>query len=468
MLRRAGRWLHHRLGLEPILDFVARHPVPPGITCRAGWLYALGAATLAAFLLQFLTGIVLATYYIPSPEHAYDSLRHINEAVTYGAFVRGMHYFGASAMVVLISLHMIRVFLTGSYKYPRETNWLFGLVLLLMTLLMAATGQLLRWDQNGLWTVSVGAQLLAHVPLVGDWLARFVLAGESVGGATLSRFFALHVVILPALLFLTIGVHLWLVLHHGVSELPVAGRRVKPEGYRERYHRRAESGGRRYWPDSAWREVVAGVAVVGGVMALAWIFGPHGPGAPPDPTTIPADPRPDWYFRWYYALLWVKPRGLERFTMVYLPLAIGILLVLLPFVRGTRGERSPTRRPWAVAAVGIAVASLGYLTYLGMRAPWAMDFAARPLTAAEAGAADGPVWDGAQLFHARGCQYCHAVQGQGGAYGPDLTHVLRRLPPEVVVARTLNGFGDMPAYRDVLTREEMTAIVAFLRAQEGR
>jgi ubiquinol-cytochrome c reductase cytochrome b subunit len=468
MIRRAGRWLHDRLGLERIVDFAARHPVPPGVTGRKGWMYVLGAATLAAFVLQFATGIALATQYVPSPAHAYDSLIHINEQVSYGAFVRGMHYFGASAMMLLIGLHMVRVFLTGSYKYPRETNWLFGLALLAMTVAMAATGQLLRWDQDGLWTVSVGAQLLAHVPLIGEWLARFVLAGEAVSGDTLTRFFTLHVVILPVLLILTIGVHLWLVLHHGVSEPPVAGRRVNPEGYRERYLRKAEAGGRRYWPDSAWREVVAGAVVVAAVMGLAWWFGPHGPGAPPDPTAVAADPRPDWYFRWYYALLWVKPRGLERFVMVYLPLAVALGLVLLPLVRGTRGERSPSRRPWAVAAVGLAAAAIGYLTYLGMRAPWAMDFRTQPLTAQAAGAAEGPVWEGARLFHARGCQYCHAVQGQGGAYGPELTHVLRRLPAEVVVARTLNGIGDMPAYRGVLTRDELTAILAFLRAQEER
>jgi ubiquinol-cytochrome c reductase cytochrome b subunit len=468
MLRRAGRWLHDRLGLGPVIDFVARHPVPPGTTGRRGWMYVLGAATLTAFLLQFATGIALATLYVPSPAHAYESLLHINQEVWYGWFVRGMHYFGASAMMVLIALHMARVFLTGSYKFPREGTWLFGLVLLLLTVLMAATGQLLRWDNDGLWTVSVGAQLLARVPLIGEWLARFVLAGETVGGQTLGRFFALHVVVLPVLLFATVGVHLWLVLHHGISEPPKAGRRVDPQTYRAWYRRHTEAGGRRYWPDAAWQEIAAALVVVVTVMGLAWWFGPRGPDAPPDPAMVPADPRPDWYFRWYYALLWVKPRGLETLVMVYLPLGMAAVLVLLPFVRGRKGERSPARRPWAVAAVAVTAAVIGYLTYLGMRAPWAMDFGTRPLTAAEAGAAEGPVWEGARLFHERGCQFCHAVQGRGGAFGPELTQVLRRLPPEVVVARTLNGIGDMPAYRGVLADDEMAAILAFLRVQDAR
>lgn len=465
--KRAGAWLYDRLGLERIVDFVIRHPVPYGNTKRIGWLYTLGIATFTAFLLQVLTGTALATKYIPSPAHAYSSLLYITEEAWFGWLLRGMHYFGASAMVVLISAHMARVFLTGSYKFPREMNWVFGVLLLVLTVAMALTGQLLRWDEHGIWTVTVAAHFVGRVPLIGEFLARFVLAGDTVGGATLSRFFVFHVMILPVLIFLTVGIHLYLVLHHGVSEPPKAGRPVDPETYREWYKEHAEKSGRQYVPDAAWREAVAALVVVLTVIALAYLFGPRGPDAPPDPVAIAADPRPDWYLRWYYALLWVKPRGLETFIMVYLPLLVLGGLLLLPFVFN-KGERSPRRRPLAVLTFGVIAAVLIALTELGMRAPWAMEFETVPLQRAQLPVPEGEAWQGAQLFYARGCQYCHMVLGEGGTFGPDLTDATRRLPPEVIVERTLNGIGDMPAYRDVLNREELDAILAFLRSLEGR
>jgi ubiquinol-cytochrome c reductase cytochrome b subunit len=466
-LARLRAWLVDRLGLQRLIDFVARHPVPPEHAGRHGWLYVLGVATLTAFLLQFVTGAVLATKYIPAPSHAWDSLRYITEEAWFGALLRGMHFVGASAMIVLMTAHVVRVVLTGSYKFPRELNWVLGVLLLVLVLTMALTGQLLRWDQDGLWTVSVAANFFARVPLIGDLLARFVLAGDSVGGATLSRFFVLHVLLLPLLIFAIIGAHMYLVLHHGISEAPRPGRKIDRSTYRSWYADHVERGGVRYWPDTAWREVVAALLVVVVVMTLGWLIGPKGPGLPPDPAVVGADPRPDWYLRWYYALLWVKPRGAETLFMVYLPLAAVIALLLLPFVFNA-GERSPSRRPWAVVTVIGLLTGFGLLTQMGLQPRWAMDFDARPLTARELGHAEGPVLDGARAFHARGCAYCHVVLGVGGAYGPDLTDVTRRLPTGAIVARTLNGVGDMPGYRRVISQQEMDAIVAFLQAMAGR
>jgi ubiquinol-cytochrome c reductase cytochrome b subunit len=466
-LKRARRWLYDRLGLDRILDFVARHPIPPEHAGRAGWMYVLGIATLAAFLLQMASGAALATKYIPAPSHAYQSLEYITEEAWFGSLLRGMHYFGASAMVVLVLAHMIRVLLTGSYKFPREMTWVFGVGLLVLTLAMALTGQLLRWDQDGMWTVSVASQFVGRVPLIGAALARFVLAGESVGGATLSRFFVLHVLLLPGMILLLVGAHLYLVLHHGISEPPRAGRQVPPEEYRAWREARARSGGMRYWPDAAWREAVAGFAVVVAVLLLAYLFGPKGPGEPPDPTTIAADPRPDWYLRWYYALLWVKPRGTETLVMVYLPLAVVLGLLLFPFVfRG--GERSPARRPWAVAGVVAALTVLGILTQIGIRPDWEMELEPRALTAEEVGTAEGPIWSGAQAFHLRGCGHCHVVLGTGGRYGPALDDVALRLPRSEIVTRIVNGVGDMPAYRRILGEQELSDLVAFLLSLEGR
>lgn len=466
MLKNIGAWLVDRLGLARVIEFALRHPVPRRNTMRSGWMYALGVATLGAFLLQLATGIALATHYIPSPQHAFDSLRYINEEVWFGGFLRAVHYFGASAMVVLITAHMIRVLLTGSYKFPREMTWVVGVVLLGLTMAMALTGQLLRWDQDGLWTVSVASHFVGRVPFIGEQLARFVLAGDRVGGATLSRFFVFHAVLIPLLILLTIGVHVYLVLHHGISEPPDPGRKVDRRTYRKEYEEELRLSERRYWPDEAWREVVAAAGVILVVLLLAYVLGPKGPSEPPDPASIAADPRPDWYLRWYYALLWVKPRGTETLVMVYLPLVAFLALLLLPFVFN-EGERSLRRRPWAVVLVVLTVAGLGVLTDMGVRPEWEIDFQTTPLTAADVGVGEGDVWQGAQLFHARGCQYCHAVRGRGGSYGPDLTNVARRLPVSEIVTRTLNGVGDMPPYRDILLQEEMNAIVAFLRSLEG-
>lgn len=467
ILSRLGRWFVDRLGLEKVVEVVARHPVPAETTSRKkGWMYVFGTATIIAFLLQVVTGIALATRYIPSPAHAYDSLRLITEQVWFGSFLRGMHFFGASAMVILVAVHMARVFLTGSYKFPREFNWLTGVALLLLTIAMAFTGQLLRWDANGVWGVFVASHYAGRVPLIGEELKQFILAGSTVGGPTLSRFYVFHVILMPLLIFAIIGIHVYLVLHHGISEPPKAGRPVDPKTYRQWYRSLLERDGRPYFPNATWGEALFGTLVIAAVMLLAWSVGPKGPGEPAAPTIIPTEPKPDWFLLWYYGLISIKPARLETFVMVYLPLILVGLLVLLPLVFN-RGERSIRRRPWAVLVVGLFVTAFGVLTELGRRAPWVMDFETEPLRAQEVGTAVGPVWQGAQLFHERGCQYCHAVAGKGGEYGPALTDVMRRLPPEVVTTRIVQGFGDMPGYRGTLTREELNAILAFLHSLEG-
>jgi ubiquinol-cytochrome c reductase cytochrome b subunit len=468
LLRRAGAWFVDRAGLRPIWDKVAKHPVPPGTTDRRkGWMYVLGIATLTAFLLQVVTGIALATKYIPSSGHAYESVLFITREVWLGATLRGMHFWGASAMVVLITLHMVRVYLTGSYKFPREVQWITGVFLLLLTMAMAFTGQLLRWDQNGIWGVMVAGHYVGRVPLLGEWLKEFVLGGPTVGGATLSRFYVLHVLLMPLMIFGIVAIHLYLVLLHGVSEPPEAGRPVDLKTYRQWYSEHLEREGRPYFPDAAWKEAVFAAVVVTAVLLLAVTAGPRGPIGEPDPTQIPLDARPDWFLLWYYALIAVKPAEIETFVMVYLPLLLALALFVLPIL-APKGERHPRRRPWSVAIVGLLAVTLGTLTYIGFRRPWVMDFATEPLTAAAIGVADGPVFHGAQLFHSKGCQYCHQAAGTGGDYGPPMTGLTRRMPPEIITTRIINGIGNMPAYRGELSSEELEAILAFIRHLDTR
>jgi ubiquinol-cytochrome c reductase cytochrome b subunit len=459
-LRTAWEWFDARTDASKVLGPILRHPVPP----RTGWMYVFGSAALFAFLIQVVTGIALATAYVSSAGQAYDSLQWITHHAFLGHLLRGMHYFGASAMVLLVGIHAIRTFLTGSYKFPRELNWVVGVVLLGLTVLMGFTGQLLRWDQNGVWSTIVAAEQAGRVPLIGQWLARLLLGGQTVGGATLSRFFAYHVFFVPALIFAMVALHLGLVLRHGISEKPNAARPVDPKTYRAWYENMLHREGVPFWPDAAWRDVAFGVLVVACVVFLAWHFGPPELTKPPDPTIIQAYPRPDWYLLWYFAVLAQLPHGTEPYVIVGAPLLAGICLLILPLVFN-HGQRAPSRRPWAVAAIVIIVVSVGALWYQGERSPWSPDFNAQLLPASVVQASNPQVAQGAQLFHAKGCEYCHAIAGSGGQRGPDLTAVADRLSVEQITLRILNGGYNMPSFASSLKPEELDAIVAFLKTR---
>ena len=464
-MQRFCRWLWRhlddRLGLSALITPLAAHLVPR----QARWWYVFGSATLCAFLVQVLTGVALAFAYIPSASQAYDTLLFITHDAFMGRLLRGMHYFGASAMVLMIGLHMAQTFLFGAYKYPREMNWLTGVLLLGLTMLMGFTGQLLRWDQNAVWSVAVTAEQAWRVPLIGTWLARFILGGQTVGGATLSRFFAIHVFLVPAGLFMFIGMHLYLVLRHGISEPPQTGEPVEPQYYRQQYEARLQQTGVPFWPDAAWRDVVFAGATIASIVLLAWWVGPPELGKPPDPSIVEAYPRPDWYLLWYFAVLALLPPAIENVVIVLAPLAVGLLLLAVPLLSNT-GERHPLRRPWALAAVLLAVLMIASLWVEGVRAPWSPNFRITPLPASIVGATSGPVADGARLFHAKGCQNCHMIAGYGGQRGPDLTTVARRLTREQMVLRIANGGVNMPPFASTLTPAELDALVAFLASRQ--
>jgi len=462
-LRGVWRAFDDRSGLSKILGPVLRHPVPPD----SRWLYVFGSATLFAFLLQVVTGIALALAYIPSTANAYDTLQFITHQAPFGRVLRGMHYFGASAMVLMIGIHMARTFLMGAYKFPRELNWLTGVVLFAVTLAIAFTGQLLRWDQTAVWSIAVAANQAGRVPVFGPAIAHFLLAGETWGGQTLSRFFAFHVFFIPALIFVFVGLHLWLVLHHGISEPPKTGRPVDPATYRPWYHAMLAREGRPFWPDAVWRDLVFGVGMLTAVVALAVLIGPPELGKPPDPTIIQADPRPDWYLLWYFGLLALLPPSLENVVIVLAPLVAGIVLLLLPIV-SNRGERSPARRPWAVGIVLLVCLMIGALWIAAEQAPWSPNFAAGPLPARVVGEATGPVAAGARLFHDKGCEACHTIAGYGGRRGPDLTAVGDRLTPAQMTWRIMSGGANMPTYAGNLTPEQLDVLIAFLRSRTAR
>ncbi|MGA9190416.1 MAG: cytochrome b N-terminal domain-containing protein [Anaerolineales bacterium] len=463
LLRRVWGWFDDRTGLTEVLSPIASHLVPPGTS----WWYVFGSATLFAFIVQVVTGIALATMYVTSTAHAYQSLQFITQDALLGRVLRGIHFWGASAMVLFVGVHMIRVFLMGSYKFPREVNWLTGAGLLLFTIGMGFTGQLLRWDQNAVWSVVVGAAQAGRMPFIGQRLAQFILGGDVVGGATLSRFFSFHVFFIPALIFGFIGVHLYLVLRNGISEPPVLGHIVDPKTYRDWYNRLLEKRGIPFWPDVAWRDVIFGVAMVVGVVALAFLLGPPALGKPPDPSIVQADPRPDWYLLWYFAVLALIPPGIESWVIIGAPMAFGIAVILLPFL-GSKGERHPLRRPWAIAIVIVAVMMVGTLWRLADQAPWSPNFSAQPLTAQDLGPTSDTVWAGSQLFYVKGCQFCHTVNGKGGQRGPDLSDVGSRLSKQQITLRILNGGTNMPSYAATMSPGALNLLVDFLSSRTGQ
>lgn len=454
-------WLDFRLGIRSTLVPILVHTSP-----RVNWWYVFGSATLIAFVMQVVTGVALAFTYVPAPDNAYQSIAWITDDATLGSVVRGIHYWGATAMVLLVFIHMCQVFAFGSFKFPRELNWLSGIVLLLLTISLAFTGQLLRWDQDAYWAVYVMAEQVARVPFIGNWLMQIIIAGETVGGNTLTRFYATHVFLLPAATFALIGIHLYLVIKHGISELPVVGKPVDPKTYGEEYHALLEEEGEPFWPDSAWKDVIAALAIGALVLALAIWPGPKHLGEVADPTLLQTSPRPDWYFLSLFALLALMPPGLEDTLIILGPLLIGLVLILVPFFAGT-GERHWRRRPWALGIIACTVVALAVLTYLGDQASWSPDLTPKPLSADVIARADAAgLSRGSTIFQENACINCHRIGDSGGTKGPDLTTVGDRLTQDQLVWRILNGGEGMPAYGETLSTNDVDQVVQFLLQQK--
>ena len=212
-------WLEERSGLVGGIKYFLFRKVPHD----TNWMQTLGSASLTAFLVQALTGVVLAFYYKPDPNSAYDSVVHITNDVTLGWLVRGMHKWGASVFIILLFFHMARTFLFGAYKYPRELNWIIGVLLLAMGMLEGFTGYLLPWDQTAYWATVVGINLNGTAPVLGPFLAQFLSGGAEIGQDTLSKFYAMHMLLIPGAIFALIGLHLYLVIRLGVTSPPWSG-----------------------------------------------------------------------------------------------------------------------------------------------------------------------------------------------------------------------------------------------------
>lgn len=461
LITRIGEWFDHRLQLAAPVREAAEHPVPRN---TASWFYVFGSAALTVFLLQLVTGILLALIYVPSAGEAWSSLQALNHQVELGWFIRAMHGWGSNFMVAIVLIHMAQVFLFGAHKYPRELTWIIGVFLLLMTLGMAFTGQVLRFDQDAYWGLGIGASIASRVPIIGPFAVKLMLGGPIIAGATLSRFFALHVFVIPGMLIAFVGLHVLMVLKLGINEWPMPGRIVKRATYEAQYHALTKTDGAPFVPYAVWKDMFFAAFIIFAIAACALYFGPFGPTGQPDPTIIQTAPKPDYFFLWLYALLSLLPPSLETPFLLIGPVLVIIGLILLPFLSG-EGEKSWKRRPIAVVTVLMIAITLGTFTRLAQFTPWSPHMSAwsgDPVPNRYIHGTTALERQGALVFQVKQCRNCHALGNIGGQRGPALDGVAVRLTQDQLIRQVIQGGGNMPAYGKNLSPAETTALVAFL------
>ncbi len=396
MASRLYEWLDSRLRLKPIGKTLLDEPIPGG----ASWNYVFGSATLFLFVLQAVTGMFLTMYYVPSTDHAYDTVQYIQHEVMFGWFVRGLHHWGASAIMLAIGLHMLQVFFDGAYKPPRELMWMVGIVLFLLMLGFGFTGYLLPWDQNAYWATQVGINMAGRVPIVGDLMVKVLRGGETLGALTLSRFFALHVLFLPSMIIFGIMLHLFIL------------RRVGPAGPWD--EKKAKEGSETFYPRQVYMDAVVmlGVFLIVATLAATIEFPLADKADPSDHSFVPV---PEWYFLFYYQLLKYVHGPLEPFATWILPGLFFLMLFLLPFL-DRNPQRRISRRPVTLGAGMVFLVIVFGLLGISLR-----DLYAVPKT-------DPSVIRGKELVVKFACKTCHRIHGEGAAIAPDLSFVADRRP----------------------------------------
>ena len=399
MLARIKEWINDRWPLSTMLEAGLEEEVIGG----ASYSYSFGSAVLFVFMIQVLTGVWQLFYYVPSTEYAYNSVNYIRTQIPFGWLIHDLHYWGANAMIILIVLHIARVYIWGAYKQPRELTWLLGVALFFLTMGMSFTGAPLPWDELGYWALEVGTSMAGTVPGVGVWLKQLLRGGGTMGQLTLSRMFVVHVALLPGLLVVLIVAHL------------VAFRRQGNVGpWREEKRRRKEG----FWPEQAYKDIIVAAIVFLVLLALCAYFAPPFTG-PADALDTTYHPKPEWNFLFLYQMLKLFPGNIEFLGTVGLPLVGLLAMVLLPFV-DRRKERNPLRRPIMMTlgtVIGVTILTftiLGAYSHPGAQKAKAPSVAAKVKLSAGAKA-------GEKLFQSQGCVGCHKINGAGGTTGPELS-----------------------------------------------
>jgi ubiquinol-cytochrome c reductase cytochrome b subunit len=468
-------WIEQRTGIVSQINEFLTEDVPGG----ASYWYVFGSATLFAMICQFVTGIFLTFYYAPSAATAWESTKYIYDKVPLGSFVISLHYWGASAMIALLFLHLLQVLIWGAYKAPRELSWVVGVFLLLVTLVLGLTGYLLPWDMDAYFASQVAVSIAQSTPVVGTIVQQFAYGGPSMGTLTINRFFGLHVWLMPALLVLLVTAHLLIFRHNGGAGPPTDSELKKlPQG--------------RFWPNQMFMDALASFGVFAIIVALA-IFAP----APLDEKADPTKqfiPYPAWYFLGLYGLLRVPGLlqlsggalyGANLLATIVLPGVLVTVLLLLPWI-----DRSPTRRvsqrPLVVgitaftvlAAIGLSVFSqLAIMEESKNTAHVAAPVAAAGAPAPAGAAAKDP---GAAVYAAN-CSGCHGAAGAGlpGAFPPlaksdvvagDTTKLIHIVAYGLQGSLTVDGKpynGQMPAWKTTLSDQQIADVINYVRGNWG-
>jgi ubiquinol-cytochrome c reductase cytochrome b subunit len=459
-------WLDRRTGLDSLLREGLDEPISGG----ARFAYVFGSALLFIFISQVVTGIFLALYYVPSADHAHTTVAYITKAVTAGSFLRSIHAYGSSAMVILLLLHVTQTFLYGSYKGRRELLWLSGCVLFLLVLCMAFTGYLLPWDQKAYFATAVGTNIAGEVPVIGSWLKILIRGGPDMGTLTLSRFFVAHVLVVPAAIFGLVAIHVFLFRKAGAAG-PINESPIAPSQPAEPFYPR--------------QVVIDAVFALTVIFVLAGFshFLPFELGPQANPADTRYLPRPEWYYIPIFQWLKYWPGALSFLGVVVIPGILAFLFASLPFI-DRRMERRPWKRPLAVGTyvfVFLALFGLGYTSYrsdhadpgyakqLADQQKQAEEFMQAPFVPESvptaAAAADPRMAKGKAVFDSQACSGCHGDGGIGSAAGPKLTGISARFSKEQLTLLLKQPTAKMVAAGMSpvdLPSDQMDALVAYM------
>ncbi len=440
--------MNRRLPLGPALRRFLDKPQPPNV----GWLHTFGSALLFLLVVQVLSGGVLLLFYAPTPDHAWLSLSYLADHLRSVHLVRSLHFWGATLIIVAATLHILRVVLHGAYQNPRELNWVTGMLAYLVILGFSFTGYLLPWDQKGYWGTRVGTEMIAQTPLVGGVLARVLQGGEEIGAYTLTRFYALHVFFLPAVLVGLVLLHLYLLRVHGTAAHPDPDRRT--------------GDAFPFYPAQVFRDSSVSLAVFLVLLVLALAL-PAGLEPRADPSDTSYDPRPEWYFLAHYELLRIFS-GWEILPVFVIPNLIILLLLGVPFLDRVSGSRHWRRRKAAVFGVaGLFVLMYGAVAYSKIaHPPGGLPSVEQELPLPEEG-------DPVQMVRARQvlveqkCVNCHKIQGVGGLQGPDLSQAgwkfnRQHLRQQILDPKARNPESRMPSFQGRISESDLNAVIEYL------
>lgn len=463
-MKKIGQWIADRFGIGVFWKAAMDRRVP-----KPEWYFGDGATLMVLLGILVATGVAMAMTYSPNVDTAFESVRYLTERQFLGRFVRGLHYWSAGLMVVMLFFHVLRQVLLGGYKFPREGTWMVGVGLFFLVIFMSYTGYVLRWDERSIHSIRVAMHMFQNVPVIGDDIVRIIQGGQDAGPLLLTRVFALHVILVPLLLLGLVGWHLYLVVLHGTTskterEVPVP----TPADQRRIYDRdkKSEERGETFFPETAASSGLMASVFVVLAFALAALVGPPEltRGANLTETTFPAE---EWWFWWYSGLIALLPSAIAPGFVIVFPAVLFLAMVLLPLLdRGPfRGIR---RRPFALAFVSLTTLALLALSAIRRESPWTGWPLDEPPPVPPGITLSASAEEGRQLFARFGCNSCHAVAGHGRQVAVDLTHLDGRMshaeleryilqPPEGVA---------MPAYEGRIQPDDLARIVDFVLAAQ--